>query len=363
MRICSILIAVMVILNLPVQALQIQEDGTKDTLKVGRIINLEREFIDSFDSEWIENVRLGLLRFDDCAAAFVSADGLAVTTASCLRSLETWIRPGDTLFVAQDLSQEHALAGFNILQLIDLRKIDRIVDESNDVSDISRVDVIASEDSSYYWEYSWKIYDDVRLVMIPPVEISNFGNEDGVYPRHALDFALFRVYDEDGIPLETESYFAWSDRPPYTREALYIPMVNDDSYNIHSTLSDTFDYNGTTAPPYTTLYGMLDLYHSHGGTHDWTFPSGWNIHMSHPDLSAVLNFSVAGQCPQYGGPIIDIDMELLGIIFDNVYPEGNPRCVAVSTSGILELIETAFDSESLAEELAHQMRNGGDQYE
>jgi len=361
MRICSILYGAflsIILLNFPAQALQIPAMGDKDTLNSGQIRNL-----DSFDSDWTENARLGVLKFSECAAALVSADGLAVTTASCLRSLETWIRPSDTLFVAHELSQEKSLAGLKVRQLVNLQKINNIQDAATQSSNVDHIDVIATEDSSIFWEYSWKIYDDVRLVLIPPIEISKFGNLDGVYPRHTLDFALFRVYDENRLPLDTENYFAWSDRAPYVREALYIPVIKDNDVSTKSTLTDTFDYNGTTAPPFTTLFGMLDLYHSHGGDHHWTLPPEWISQMRETDLSSVLNFSVAGECPQYGGPIIDVDMEIVGVLFDTVYPEQNTRCAVVSTSAIIELVEAVFNAEYLAEELAQQMREGDDQYE
>ncbi len=348
----------MMILNLPAQALQTPALGDKDTPQVR---NLDADSTHSFDSEWIEQARLGTLRFADCAAALVSADGLAATTASCLRSLESWIRPGDTLFVAHQLSQEIPLSGLSVRQFIDQRKIDRIEDATTGFSGTRQMTVTASEDSSYFWESTWKIYNDIRLVLIPPVEISTFGHEDGVYPRYALDFALIRVYDQNRLPLDTESYFAWSNRPPSVRETLYIPVVSDGDLSVKITLLDIFDYNGTTAPPFTTLYGMLDLHYSHGGTADWTLPPEWTTQLQESDLSAVLNFSVDSECPQYGGPIIDIDMEILGIVFDSVYPEGNKRCAITSTSGILELVATIFDAGALAEELAQQMRGNLDE--
>ena len=308
------------------------------------------------DIGWIENVRLGTLQLAGCAAALVSADGLAVTSATCLRSLETWIRPGDSLFVADELSQEYKLAGLTVRQLTDLRKIDSMEDVSG-----AHVDVIASDDSSYFWEYTWRIYDDMRLVLIPPVELANFRHEDGVYPRHAVNFALFRVYDENDQPLDGESYFAWSDRSPHHREKLYATAFNGDDPFTRVTLSDTFDYNGTISPPFTTLYGMLDLHYSHGETGRWALPAKWSIKIKESDLSAPLNFSVAGECAQMGAAIVDVDMEILGISFDDAHTQGGNRCVAVSTSGILSLIRTTFNAKNIAEELAEQTLGGNDE--
>ncbi len=309
------------------------------------------------DEDWIENVRLGTLQLPQCTGALVSADGLAVTSAACLRSLETWIRPTDSVFVADELLQEHRLAGLAVEQLVEIRKLGSPEDPSSDALPGTRTEIVAADNSSSVWEYIWRIYDDVRLVLIPPVEVANFGNEDGVYPRYALDFALFRVYDESGQPLDTESYFAWSDRPPDRRERLFATAVDENGPFTSVTLSDTFTYNGTTSPPYTTLYGMLDLHHSHRATGVWGLPAGWITGIKESDLSAALNFSVAGRCAQVGTGIVDVDMEILGIAFDHAYTGGRDRCVAVSTSGILSLLRTVFEAENIVEELAEQARS------
>lgn len=309
------------------------------------------------DEGWIENVRLGTLQLPQCAGSLVSTDGLAVTSAACLRSLETWIRPTDSVFVADELLQEHRLAGLAAEQLVEIRKLDSPEDPPSDARPGTRTEIVVAGDSSSFWEYNWRIYDDVRLVLIPPVEVANFGNEGGVYPRYALDFALFRVYDESGQPLDTESYFAWSDRPPDRRERLFATAVDENGPFTSVTLSDTFTYNGTTSPPYTTLYGMLDLHHSHGAMGVWGLPAGWVTGVKKSDLSAALNFSVAGKCAQIGTGIVDIDMEILGIAFDHAHTGGRERCVAVSTSGILSLLRTVFKAENIVEELAEQARS------
>ncbi len=346
------------------QAKQMNTSGEADTAIVRHqwYSQADAEALGSHivDEDWIENVRLGTLQLPQCAGALVSADGLAVTSAACLRSLETWIRPTDSVFVADELSQEHRLAGLTVEQLAEIRNLDGVEDSPSDALPGTRMEIVAADDSSSFWEYTWRIYDDVRLVLIPPVEVANFGNEDGVYPRYALDFALFRVYDESGQPLDTESYFGWSDRPPGHREKLFTTAVDENKPFTRVTLSDTFTYNGTVTPPYTTLYGMLDLHYSHGAAGVWGLPAGWITGIKESDLSAPLNFSVAGRCAQIGTGIVDIDMEILGITFDHAYTEGDERCVAVSTSAILSLMRTVFKAESIVEELAEQARSADD---
>src|SRR5262249_20539949 len=62
-----------------------------------------------------------------------------------------------------------------------------------------------------YWLYRYRTFKDVRLVCAPEEQMAfrggapdNFG-----FPRHDLDFAFFRVY-ENGKPLQPEHWIRWS---------------------------------------------------------------------------------------------------------------------------------------------------------
>ncbi len=306
------------------------------------------------DATWVENARLGTLQLHECAAALVSADGLAVTSATCLRSLETWIRPDDSVYVAGTLSEEHKLSGLTVRQLVEIREFARIEDASEDLEAGVEAEVIAAADSSTFREYIWRTYSDVRLVVIPPADVTDFGNEEGVYPRYAINFALFRVYDGQAQPLETESYFAWNDRSPFARERLFATAFDANELFTVMTLLNTFSYNGTVSPPYTTLYGMLDQYYSHGATGAWELTEDWLSGIKENELATALNFSVVGECAQTGAGLINVDMEILGIAFDNTDTTDGTYCVAMSTSGILALLRTVLKAEGVADELAEQ---------
>ena len=306
------------------------------------------------DANWIENARLGTLKLPGCAAALVSADGLAVTSATCLRSLENWIRPDDSVFVAGTLLEERKLPGLTARQLVEIREFARIEEASEDLETGFEAELIAADDSSTFWEYVWRTYGDVRLVVIPPADVTDFGNEEGVYPRYAIDFALFRVYDSQAQPLETESYFAWNDRSPYVRERLFATAFDANTPFTVMTLSDTFSYNGTISPPHTTLYGMLDQYYSHGATGAWELTEDWLSGIKENDLATALNFPAVGECAQIGAGLINVDMEILGIAFDNANTEEGTHCVVMSTSGILALLRTVLKAEGVADELAEQ---------
>ena len=133
-------------------------------------------------------------------------------------------------------------------QLVDIREFARIEDASEDLEIGVEAEVIAADDSSTFWEYVWRTYNDVRLVVIPSEDVTDFGNEDGVYPRYAINFALFRVYDDSAQPLDTESYFAWNDRRPLDRERFFATAFEANEPFTVMTLSNTFSYNGTISP-------------------------------------------------------------------------------------------------------------------
>lgn len=65
-----------------------------------------------------------------------------------------------------------------------------------------------------YYLYQYQRYTDVRLVFAPEEQAAAFGGEydNFTYPRHALDFALLRVY-KDGQPLRPAYYLHLSDKP------------------------------------------------------------------------------------------------------------------------------------------------------
>jgi hypothetical protein len=66
------------------------------------------------------------------------------------------------------------------------------------------------------WQlYRYRVFDDVRLVMAPHLQVSHFGGDPDnfVYPRYAIDFAFCRAY-VDGQPADTaDCHFPWGDGP------------------------------------------------------------------------------------------------------------------------------------------------------
>ncbi len=84
-------------------------------------------------------------------------------------------------------------------------------------------EIVTLYQGARYHLYLYKRYTDIRLVMAPESSIGHLGGdkENFEFPRHSLDVALFRIY-EDGKPLQTPHHFRWSEGGPKLDEPLFV---------------------------------------------------------------------------------------------------------------------------------------------
>ncbi|MFK7740881.1 MAG: S46 family peptidase [Planctomycetota bacterium] len=206
---------------------------------------LEREYGLKPDEAWWNRMRMASLRFGSgCSASFVSPRGLILTNHHCARGAiakaqgeSDWVRDG---FVARGEADEVRLEGLSVQQLVAMREVTDAVEKgvrstmSNREAEERResnrqrllADAFAGEPDlqpqlvklfqGAVWQlYQYRVYDDVRLVMAPHLQVAHFGGDPDnfVYPRYAVDFAFCRAY-VDGKPADTAAhYFSWGDGP------------------------------------------------------------------------------------------------------------------------------------------------------
>ncbi len=206
---------------------------------------LEREYGFEADEGWWNRMRLASLRFGrGCSASFVSPRGLILTNHHCARGAiaaaqgdADWLADG---FVAREQSDEVRLEGLTVQQLVAMADVTAAVregvsdamadDEAEAVRRANRDRILAAARvdtpelepqlvplfQGAVWQlYRYRVYDDVRLVMAPHLQVAHFGGDPDnfVYPRYAVDFAFCRAY-VDGAPADTSAHcFSWGDGP------------------------------------------------------------------------------------------------------------------------------------------------------
>lgn len=204
--------------------------------------------------EWLDDVRLSALEFSTgCSASFVSQNGLIMTNHHCVRGLLPQIQQeGENLqkdgFYAVDRKGERAFPDIFVDQLVSIQNVTEAVqaamaEGAGDAEQVKLRDAkiqalaAACEESSglrcrvitlynggKYVLHSYKRYEDIRLVMVPDVQIAATGWDwdNFTYPRYELDFAFLRAYDENGQPAESPHFFKWSAKGAEEGEPVFI---------------------------------------------------------------------------------------------------------------------------------------------
>jgi len=238
-----------------------------DTVKAGKFDNgkmwtfdfppadyFEDEYNFSAGDEWFDNVRLAALRFANyCSASFVSTDGLVMTNHHCARQTITQVtREGEDLhkdgFISTTIEDERPVPGLYVDQLVLIEdvtdEIQNAIDEGktdeekleiefNKITEIEEryaaetgldVSITPLYFGGKYSLYGYKRYNDVRLVFAPETQAGSFGGDPDnfTYPRYSLDCSFYRVYDEEGNPLQTDNFLKWSENGIKAGEAVFV---------------------------------------------------------------------------------------------------------------------------------------------
>lgn len=221
--------------------------------------------------EWLEHARMSSLRFKNfCSASFISKDGLILTNYHCSHGESAGaVKEGEDLekdgFYAATRAEERKVEGLYVKQLVMMQDITTMVKENTDKATNaeeakklqqeafeaakkqyggqSEWDGLELETVSYYNGgkhslYGYKRFDDVRLVLLPELEIGLYGGDPDnfTYPRYNLDFTIWRVY-ENGEPVNSSDFhFKLKPEGPEEGEGIFL-IGNPASTERYRTLS------------------------------------------------------------------------------------------------------------------------------
>ena len=204
--------------------------------------------------EWLEHLRLSSVRFNDGGSgSFVSSHGLALTNHHValgqLQKVSTaekdYVKDGfyartlaeelkcpdlelNVLVAQEDVSarvQGAAKKGMTGEAALKARKSEMAAIEKESLEKTGfRSDVVTLYNGGEYWLYRYKKYTDIRLVFAPEQLIAFFGGDPDnfTYPRHDIDFALVRVYENDKPIDSSKHHLKWSEHGADADELVFV---------------------------------------------------------------------------------------------------------------------------------------------
>ena len=205
------------------------------------------------DQAWLDHVRLASVRFNSGGSgAFVSGTGLVLTNhhvgAGCIQKISSpehdYIKNGyfarsaaeevkcpdlelNVLEGIEDVTAQvnsGVKAGMTGAQVLDAQKAEqaKLEKECNEKTGL-RCNTITLYAGGEYDLYKYKKYTDVRLVVAPEFGIAFFGGDPDnfTYPRWDIDFALFRIYENDKA-VRPQHYLTWNSAGPKENELVLV---------------------------------------------------------------------------------------------------------------------------------------------
>ena len=205
------------------------------------------------DQQWLDHVRLASVRLNDGGSgSFVSPTGLLLTNHHVARGQlqknstaeRDYIKDGfyaatpDAEMKSPDLEVNVLVSMENVTSQVQSavkpgqNEKDAFAARKATIANIERTstdktgfrsDVVTLYQGGEYWLYRYKKYTDVRLVFAPEQQIAFFGGDPDnfTYPRHDLDMAIFRVY-ENGKPIHSENYLKWNAKGAADDELVFV---------------------------------------------------------------------------------------------------------------------------------------------
>jgi hypothetical protein len=220
---------------------------------------LEKEYGFKPDQKWLDSLRLASLRLGErqnpwCSASFVSPKGLVMTNHHCVREKMAELEGDKDLladgFVARSLADEVKLDGLTVQQLVSQKDVTAQVNEGVGEGDddaavankraVNAAKVVAEADAAngdelhevvtlyqgaQHFLYTYRIWDDIRLVMAPQLAVPHFGGDPDnfTFPRWSIDFAFVRAWHDDKPADTSANWFRWRQGGARENELVFVP--------------------------------------------------------------------------------------------------------------------------------------------
>jgi len=214
---------------------------------------LQQKYGFQLTDEWLKRAMLASVRLNSGGSGgFVSAEGLLVTNHHVAAdSVQKLSKPGTDMLAngfhapTRDKELKCPDLEINVLQGIEdvTKEVNAAVKpemapgaaaiarravmagiekKSLDATGL-RSDVVPLYNGGQYHLYRYKKFTDVRLVFAPESGIAAFGGDvdNFEYPRHGLDVAFFRAY-ENGEPVKTPHFFKWNAEGPKENDLVFV---------------------------------------------------------------------------------------------------------------------------------------------
>jgi hypothetical protein len=208
----------------------------------------------AIDQAWLDRVRSSTARLSSgCSASVVSPEGLVLTNHHCV---------SDCVQVLSSASRDYLAAGFQAAGRGDERRCEGMQAEIlTGIADVTervsragqgktgadyvrardaevalleqsscagreathRCQVVTLYQGGQYRLYTFRKYQDVRLVFAPEFQMAFFGGDPDNFnfPRYDLDFSFLRLY-ENGRPAATPAHLTWTATAPKAGDPVFV---------------------------------------------------------------------------------------------------------------------------------------------
>ena len=188
------------------------------------------------DQAWLDRIMAGTARLPGCSASNVSGQGLVLTNHHCVISCVTALSSAeanyiDDGFMARTREEERRCPNMSVQVLTGISDVTQQIDaatasatpetfadvrnaeiarlEGACTSGARRCEVVTLYQGGRYSLYTYRRYEDVRLVFAPEHRMAAFGGDPDNFnfPRYCLDFSFLRLY-ENGAPAATPNHLS-----------------------------------------------------------------------------------------------------------------------------------------------------------